>query len=194
MSSRDRGNFLENSIKLFRSYQSLGEKAMAQLTVEEVLRKPNEESNSIALIVHHLSGNMQSRFTDFMTTDGEKPWRNREKEFDEAYADKAAMMTAWENGWQCLYAALEPLRESDLTTIVYIRHEGQTVLEAIQRQLAHYASHIGQIIYQAKVIKGSQFQSLSIPRGGSDAFNKAKFSQEKPRRDFTPGTMQKGSD
>ena len=194
MSSRDRGIFLENSIKLFRNYQSLGEKAMAQLTVEEVLRKPNEESNSIALIVHHLSGNMQSRFTDFMTTDGEKPWRNREQEFDEAYADKAAMMTAWEKGWQCLYAALEPLRESDLTTIVYIRHEGQTVLEAIQRQLAHYASHIGQIIFQAKAIKGSQFQSLSIPRGGSDAFNKAKFSQEKTRRDFTPGRKLKGSD
>lgn len=160
---------------------------MAQLTEEEVLRKPNEESNSIALIVHHLSGNMLSRFTDFMTTDGEKPWRDREKEFSETYPDKAAMMTAWNSGWQCVYAALEPLRESDLSTIIYIRNEGQTVLEAIQRQLAHYASHIGQIIFQAKVIKGSQFQSLSIPKGGSAAFNDSRFSQEKTRRHFTEG-------
>jgi hypothetical protein len=183
----NRGNFLESSLKLFRYYQSLGEKAIAQLTDEEVMRKPNEESNSIALIVHHLSGNMRSRFTDFMTTDGEKPWRDREKEFSEAFTDKAAMMTAWSSGWECVYTALEPLRESDLSTIIYIRNEGQTVLEAIQRQLAHYASHIGQIIYQAKVIKGSQFQSLSIPKGGSTAFNDAKFSQEKTRRHFTEG-------
>jgi hypothetical protein len=181
----DRGNFLESSLKLFHYYQSLGEKAIAQLTDEEVLRKPNEESNSIALIVHHLSGNMLSRFTDFMTTDGEKPWRDREKEFSEAYPDKAAMMTAWNSGWQRVYEALEPLRESDLSTIIYIRNEGQTVLEAIQRQLAHYSSHVGQIIYQAKVIKGSQFQTLSIPKGGSAAFNDGKFSQEKTRRHFT---------
>lgn len=183
----DRGNFLESSLKLFRYYQSLGEKAMAQLTDEEVMRKPNDDSNSIALIVHHLSGNMLSRFTDFMTTDGEKPWRDREKEFSEAYPDKAAMLKAWENGWRCVFTALEPLREKDLATIIYIRNEGQTVLEAIQRQLAHYASHVGQIIYQAKVIKGSQFQTLSIPKGGSAAFNDGKFSQEKTRRHFTDG-------
>ncbi len=183
----DRGNFLESSIKLFRYYQSLGNKAMAQLTDEEVMRKPNDDSNSIALIVHHLSGNMLSRFTDFMTTDGEKPWRDREKEFSEAYPDKAAMLAAWEDGWRCVFTALEPLREKDLPTIIYIRNEGQTVLEAIQRQLAHYASHVGQIIYQAKVIKGSQFQTLSIPKGGSAAYNDTKFSQDKSRRHFTDG-------
>jgi hypothetical protein len=182
-----RGNFLESSLKLFRYYQSLGEKAMAQLTDEEVSHKPNDDSNSIALIVHHLSGNMLSRFTDFMTTDGEKPWRDREKEFSEAYPNKATMLAAWEKGWHCVFTALEPLREKDLTTIIYIRNEGQTVLEAIQRQLAHYASHVGQIIYQAKVIKGSQFKSLSIPKGGSAAFNDDKFSQEKTRRHFTEG-------
>lgn len=185
--SGDRGNFLESSIKLFRYYQSLGEKAMAQLTDEEVMRKPNDDSNSIALIVHHLSGNMLSRFTDFMTTDGEKPWRDREKEFSEAYSDKAAMLRAWEDGWRCVFTALEPLREKDLATIIYIRNEGQTVLEAIQRQLAHYASHVGQIIYQAKVIRGSQFQTLSIPKGGSAAYNDTKFSQDKSRRHFTDG-------
>lgn len=160
---------------------------MAQLSHEELLRRPNDESNSIAHIVHHLSGNMLSRFTDFTTTDGEKPWRNREKEFEEAYPDKASLMADWEKGWSCVFAALEPLRESDLPTIVYIRNEGHTVLEAIQRQLAHYASHVGQIIYQAKVIKGSQFQSLSIPRGGSAGFNEEKFGQEKTRRHFTDG-------
>ena len=160
---------------------------MAQLNDEEVLRKPNDDSNSIALIVHHISGNMLSRFTDFMTTDGEKPWRDREKEFSEAYPNKAAMLAAWEDGWRCVFTALEPLREKDLPTIIYIRNEGQTVLEAIQRQLAHYASHVGQIIYQAKVIKGSQFQTLSIPKGGSAAYNDTKFSQDKSRRHFTDG-------
>ena len=180
-------NFLESSIKLFRYYKGLGEKAIAQLNDEQVLRKPNDASNSIALIVHHVSGNMLSRFTDFLTSDGEKPWRDREKEFDEDYADKAAMMTAWDNGWKCLFAALEPLKPEDVSRIIYIRNEGQTVLEAIQRQLAHYASHVGQIIYFAKILKGDEFVSLSIPKGASKEFNKEKFSQEKERKHFTDG-------
>ena len=184
-SLQDRGNFLDSSLRLFRYYKGLGEKAMAQLSDEEVMRKPNAESNSVALIVHHLSGNMLSRFTDFLTTDGEKPWRDRESEFEQAYPDKVAMMAAWEKGWACLFAALEPLRESDLQTIIYIRNEGQTVLEAIQRQLAHYASHIGQIIYQAKILKGDGFKTLSIPKGGSADFNKDKFAQEMSQRHFT---------
>lgn len=172
-------NFLESSLKLFRYYKGLGEKAIAQLDHKQVLQKPNEASNSIALIVHHISGNMLSRFTDFLTTDGEKPWRNREKEFDEDYPDKAAMMRAWDEGWKCLFAALEPLRPADLGRIIYIRNEGQTVLEAINRQLAHYASHIGQIIYQAKVMKGSAFTTLSIPKGGSASFTPEKVGQER---------------
>lgn len=178
-SFQDQKNFLESSMKLFRYYKGLGEKAINQLSDEQVLRKPNEASNSISLIVHHLSGNMLSRFTDFLTTDGEKPWRNREIEFDEAYPDKAAMMKSWEAGWACVFSSLEPLKAEDLWRIVYIRNEGQTVLEAIQRQLAHYASHIGQIIYQAKILKGEEFKSLSIPRGGSSAFNQGMFGQEK---------------
>jgi len=184
---RDRGNFLESSLKLFRYYKGLGEKAIAQLSDEEVLRKANDESNSIALIVHHLSGNMLSRFTDFLTTDGEKPWRDRESEFAKDYPDKAAMLKAWEDGWKCLFDALEPLNQADLDTIIYIRNEGQTILEAIQRQLAHYASHIGQIIYQAKILKGDEFKTLSIPKGGSADFNKGKFDQEKQRKHFTDG-------
>lgn len=184
-------NFLESSIKLFKYYKGLGEKAMAQLTDEQVLQKPNDASNSIALIVHHLSGNMLSRFTDFLTTDGEKPWRNREAEFEVAYADKQAMMQAWERGWSCLFAALS-IQPTELSKIIYIRNEGQTVLEAIQRQLAHYASHVGQIIYQAKVLKGSEFVSLSIPKGKTSDFNKEKFSQEKTRRHFTDEPKQAG--
>lgn len=181
MSPSERGNFLESSLKLFRYYKSLGEKAIVQLSDEEVLRKPGADSNSIALIVHHLSGNMLSRFTDFLTTDGEKPWRNREQEFEEAYPNRAAMMAAWDQGWACVFTALEPLKESDLKTIVYIRNEGQTVLEALQRQLAHYASHVGQIIYQAKALKDGGFTSLTIPKGESEAFNKDKFGKEKER-------------
>ena len=179
--------FLESSIKLFRYYKKLGESAIAQLTDEEVLRKPNEASNSIALIVHHLSGNMLSRWTDFLTSDGEKSWRNREAEFEASYPDKQTMLAAWDKGWSCLLQALENLKPEDLTTEIYIRNEGQSVLEAIQRQLAHYSSHVGQILYQAKAIRDNNFKSLSIPKGGSDNFNKEKFNQEKSRRHFTDG-------
>jgi hypothetical protein len=179
--------FLESSIKLFRYYKKLGEGAIAQLNDSEVLQQPSEASNSIALIVHHLSGNMLSRWTDFLNSDGEKPWRNREAEFEESYPDKGTMMKAWEEGWNCLLNALENLKPEDLSKIIYIRNEGQSVLEAIQRQLAHYSSHVGQILFQAKAIKGNDFKSLSIPKGGSDSFNKEKFDQEKSRKHFTDG-------
>jgi Protein of unknown function (DUF1572). len=178
-------NFLESAGKLFRYYKKLGEGAIAQLSDEEVLRQPNEASNSIALIIHHLSGNMLSRWTDFLTSDGEKTWRNREAEFEEAYPDKKSMMEAWEKGWACLLGAIDGLKPDDLSKIIYIRNEGQTVLEAIQRQLAHYSSHVGQILYQAKILKGSDFKSLSIPKGDSQKFNQEKFGQEKERRHFT---------
>ncbi|MBS1559708.1 MAG: DUF1572 family protein [Bacteroidetes bacterium] len=178
-------NFLESASKLFRYYKKLGEGAIVQLTDEEILLRPNEASNSIALIVHHLSGNMLSRWTDFLTSDGEKPWRNREDEFEVAYANKKEMMDAWEKGWACLLSAIENLKTDDLSKIVYIRNEGQTALEAIQRQLAHYPLHVGQILYQAKAIKGSDFKSLSIPKGNSEKFNQEKFSKEKGRKHFT---------
>lgn len=179
--------FLESSIKLFRYYKKLGEGAIAQLTDEEVLQKPNDASNSIALIVHHLSGNMLSRWTDFLTSDGEKSWRNREAEFEASYPDKQTMLAAWDKGWFCLFQALENLKPEDLAKEIYIRNEGQSVLEAIQRQLAHYPSHVGQILFQAKAIKGNDFNSLSIAKGNSDSFNKEKFSQEKSRKHFTDG-------
>jgi len=179
--------FLTSSIKLFKYYKKLGEGAIAQLNDHEVLERPNDASNSIALIVHHLSGNMLSRWTDFLTSDGEKPWRNREAEFDEAYTDKKTMMEAWDKGWSCLLNAVESLKPDDLGTIIYIRNEGQSVMEAIQRQLAHYPHHVGQILYQAKAIKGDSFASLSIPKGNSGTFNKDKFGQEKARKHFTDG-------
>jgi Protein of unknown function (DUF1572) len=178
-------NFLESAIKLFKYYRGLGEKAIAQLTNEQVMVQPNEASNSIALIVHHLSGNMLSRWTDFLTTDGEKPWRDREAEFEKSYPDKQAMMEAWNKGWECLLGTLEAMKPEDLSTIIYIRNEGQTALEAIQRQQAHYSMHVGQIIYQAKALAGNDFKSLSIPKGGSQGYNDKKFSQEKERRHFT---------
>lgn len=181
-------NFLDSAKKLFRYYKSLGEKAIAQLNDEQVLIKPNEASNSIALIVHHMSGNMISRFTDFLTTDGEKPWRNRESELEVAYPNKTAMMEAWEKGWTCLFNTVDALKPEDLSKIIYIRNEGQTVLEAIQRQLAHYPHHVGQILFQAKVLKGDEFKSLSIPKGGSSDFNKEKFNKEKERKHFTEGS------
>lgn len=179
--------FLSSAIKLFKYYKKLGEGAIAQLNDIEVLQKPNEASNSIALIVHHLSGNMLSRWTDFLTSDGEKSWRNREAEFDEEYPDKKTMMEAWDKGWTCLLNTLELLKPEDLSKVIYIRNEGQSVMEAIQRQLAHYPHHVGQILFQAKAIKGDRFTSLSIPKGKSDSFNKDKFSQEKTRKHFTDG-------
>jgi len=178
-------NFLESARKLFAYYKKLGEGAIAQLNDEQVLRQPNEASNSIALIVHHLSGNMLSRWTDFLTSDGEKPWRDREAEFEVSYPDKAAMTSAWEKGWSCLMQALDQVKPEDLSKIIHIRNEGQTVLEAIQRQLAHYPHHVGQIVYQAKVLKGNDFKSLSIPKGNSSEFNEKKFSREQERRHFT---------
>ena len=185
--SQSEVNFLESAIKLFRYYKKLGEGAITQLDDEQVLVRQNEASNSIALIVHHISGNMLSRWTDFLTSDGEKLWRNREAEFEETYPDKKSMMEAWDKGWACLLSSLESLKPEDLSKIIYIRNEGQNVLEAIQRALAHYPYHVGQIIYQAKAIKGNDFKSLSIPKGSSESFNKEKFEQEKARKHFTEG-------
>jgi hypothetical protein len=178
-------NFLPGTKKLFQYYKTLGEKAIAQLNDEQINWRPNEASNSVALIIHHLSGNMLSRFTDFLTSDGEKSWRNREAEFEMGYKDKAEMLAAWEKGWNQLFNIIDSLTAEDLDRIVYIRNEGQTVMDALQRQLAHYSHHIGQILYIAKMLKGDEWRSLSIPRGGSSECNQDKFSQEKTIRHFT---------
>lgn len=177
--------FLSGTKKLFQYYKSLGEKAIGQLDDDQINSRPNEASNSIALIVHHLSGNMLSRFTDFLTSDGEKPWRDREAEFEVGYKDKAEMMQAWDKGWNQLFETIDSLTETDLEKIVYIRNEGQSVMDALQRQLAHYPYHVGQILYIAKMLKGEAWQSLSIPKGGTASYNQNKFSQEKTIGHFT---------
>ncbi len=177
-------NFLDSARHLFRYYRELGDKALAQIDDEHIHWQPSPESNSVAIIVKHLSGNMLSRFTDFLTTDGEKSWRNRDAEFENDYADKAELLTAWNAGWDCVFAALDALNEADLDAIVYIRNEGHTVLEALNRQLAHYPYHVGQLIYLCRLLAGENWQSLSIPKGGSQAFNSDKFGQAKTRRFF----------
>lgn len=178
-------NFLSSTIKLFRYYKSLGDKTIAALIDEQLYYQPTTESNSVAIIIQHLSGNMLSRFTDFLTTDGEKDWRNRDAEFERNKIAKQELITFWEKGWACLFNAIEPLAEEDLSKTIYIRNEGHSVTEALQRQLTHYAYHIGQLVYLGKILLNENWKSLSIPRNKSADFNKERFDKDKERKHFT---------
>lgn len=178
-------SYIPSVIKQFKYYKLLGEKAIDQLSETDLHWTINNDDNSIAILVKHMVGNMHSRFTNFLTEDGEKSWRQRDAEFMDSYADKGEMMTAWNIGWQCLFDAVEPLDSEDLERTVYIRNEGHTVIEALNRQLMHYAYHIGQIVLIAKMRYGDEWKSLSIPKGESDSFNAQKFDKEKGRRHFT---------
>lgn len=178
-------NYLESAIKQFEYYKMLGEKAMEQVPEDALFWQYNSESNSIAIIVSHLWGNMLSRWTDFLTTDGEKSWRNRDSEFENAIESKEELFLKWDAGWACLLDALRSLKAEDLGRIVYVRNQGHTVLEAINRQLAHYPYHIGQIVFIAKMVADGNWKSLSIPRGGSSVYNAQKFEAEKKRAHFT---------
>jgi hypothetical protein len=178
-------SYLSSAIKQFEYYKMLGEKAMNQLPDEALFWQYNQESNSIAVIVNHITGNMMSRFTDFLTTDGEKAWRNRDAEFENNFADRNALLDQWDKGWNCLLSTLKALSEEQLENIVYIRNDGHTVVEAINRQLAHYPYHIGQIVFIAKMAADEKWESLSIPRNKSNDYNSRKFTQEKARRHFT---------
>jgi hypothetical protein len=180
-----KNSFLSSSIKQFKYYKSLGDKTFEQLNFDELQKELAEDSNSITIIVKHLVGNMLSRWTNFLTEDGEKSWRQRDQEFMDTYTSKEDMLNAWENGWNCVFKAIEPLKNTDLEKIIYIRNQGHTVTEAINRQLAHYAYHVGQIVFLGKLIKGNQWRSLSIPKGKSQDFNAEKFSKEKTKRHFT---------
>jgi len=162
--------FLEESIKSFRGLKSNAEKAIEQVSDAEMHWSYNEESNSIAIIVKHMSGNMISRWTDFLTTDGEKPDRNRDGEFEDDFHSRQQIMDFWNKGWKVFLDTLNSLHENDLLKRIYIRKEPHTVIRAIQRQLAHYAYHCGQIVYVAKQIKGKEFKTLSIARGESTKF------------------------
>jgi hypothetical protein len=168
----DNENYLKSVKRQFLFYKSLGEKAMAQLEAEQLFIQPNEASNSIAMIVQHLAGNMLSRWTDFLTSDGEKEWRNRDAEFEVVLKDKDAVLYKWEEGWTCLMNAINLLRPAQLGDPVLIRNEVHTIIEACNRQLAHYSYHVGQIVFYAKQLRGKNFQSLSIPKNKSDEFNK----------------------
>jgi len=184
-------DYLDSVKKQFAYYKLLGDKTFEQLTDEQLNWQYNHESNSIAMIVKHLAGNMLSRWTDFLNTDGEKASRNREAEFEERSLNREELLTKWNEGWNCLFSALDPLIDADLSKIIYIRNQGHTVLEAINRQLAHYPYHVGQIVFIGKMLKDSEWKSLSIPRGQSETFNQVKFSQEKHKAHFTDELLKK---
>ncbi len=178
-------HYIENTVKQFKYYKSLGNKVLEQLTFDQLQWQYNSESNSIAIICKHIVGNMLSRWTHFLTEDGEKEWRHRDTEFEDTYTSKAAIIEDWEKGWSCLFNAIEPLTIKDIDRIVYIRNQGHTVAEAINRQLAHYSYHIGQLVYVAKLMKGADWLSLSIPKNQSTSYNKQQFGKEKHRGHFT---------
>ena len=165
-------HYLDDTRASFRAYKKLAEKALAQIKDEEYFVTLDAESNSIAVIMKHMAGNMISRWTDFLTTDGEKPDRNRDMEFViDPEATKASLLTYWERGWACLFEALEPLQPEDFGRKVFIRGEEHTIIQAINRQMTHYAYHIGQIVFLAKHFRSNQWQSLSVPKNRSAGFN-----------------------
>jgi hypothetical protein len=175
-------SFLEDALALFRFSRSLAERAIAQVTDEQLFVTLDDESNSIAVIAKHMAGNMRSRWTDFLTTDGEKPDRNRDSEFIDPPATRAELLALWEDGWNRLFAAIEPLTDADLARTITIRGEAHSVLQAINRQLGHVPYHVGQIVLLAKHFAGHQWQSLSVPRNMSAEFNRRVASGEASQR------------
>lgn len=178
-------DYLESVKKQFEYYKVLGEKTFAQVEDEKLFWKFNESSNSIAIIVKHLWGNMISRWTDFLTEDGEKEWRDRDAEFENDITTRQDLLDKWNEGWKCVFNALNALKQDDLQKIIYIRNQGHTVIEAINRQLAHYPYHVGQIVFLGKMACNETWTSLSIPKGNSNTYNAEKFSKPKQREHFT---------
>jgi hypothetical protein len=175
-------SYLADALTLFRYYKKLGEGAIAQITDAELTATLDPEMNSIAQIVKHMAGNMRSRWTDFLTSDGEKPDRNRDSEFVEPPASRAAVMAIWEGGWDVVWRALGPLEEKDMTRTVTIRGERHSVMQAINRQVAHYAYHIGQIVLVAKHFRSEQWKSMTVPKNRSADFNARVQSGEASQR------------
>lgn len=178
-------DYLESAKKQFEYYKMLGEKTFSQVSDDKLFWQYNEDSNSIATIVKHLWGNMLSRWTDFLTSDGEKEWRNRDAEFENDIASRDELLEKWNEGWSCLFNALSSLTTADLEKVIYIRNQGHTVVEAINRQLAHYPYHIGQIVFIGKMASEKPWISLSIPKGDSKTFNADKFAKPKQKGHFT---------
>lgn len=175
-------SYIEDALAVFTQYKLLGERAMAQVSDAQLFASLDEESNSIAIIVKHITGNMRSRWTDFLTTDGEKPDRNRDSEFVDPPATREALMREWEDGWARVFGAIEPLTDADLGRTVTIRGEVHSVMQAINRQLSHYPMHVGQIILLAKHYAGDQWQTLSVARNRSAEFNRKVATGEASRR------------
>jgi hypothetical protein len=175
-------SYVADALALFRSYKRLGEGAIAQVSEAALLTVLDPESNSIALLVKHLAGNMRSRWTDFLTSDGEKPDRDRDSEFVAPPETRAELLALWERGWGCLFGALEPLGDADLARVITIRGERHSVMQAINRQVAHYAYHVGQIVFVAKHLAGPSWQSLSVPRNRSAEFNAEVAAGKKSQR------------
>ena len=176
---------LNNVKKQYQFYRQLGERAMAQVDDEALFWQGGDDVNSIAILVGHIAGNMRSRWTDFLTSDGEKEWRDRDREFEPVIKSREELDMHWTAGWHCVLKALDELTEDDLERIVYIRNQGHTVIEAVNRQLAHYAYHVGQIVFICKMMSAKPWDSLSIPRNESKSYNKSKFDLPKSRGHFT---------
>ncbi|MFL6351262.1 MAG: DUF1572 domain-containing protein [Bryobacteraceae bacterium] len=175
-------SYVEDSLSVFRYYKNLAERGMEQVPDEQLLTVLDAEMNSIALTVKHMAGNMRSRWTDFLTSDGEKPDRNRDSEFAEPPSGREELMNMWENGWECVFRALEPLSDADMGRTVTVRGEAHSVMQAINRQLAHYAYHCGQIVLLAKHFSHEHWKSLSIPRGQSTEFSRRVTAGEASQR------------
>jgi hypothetical protein len=175
-------SYVKDSIGVFQYYKKLAERAMAQCPDSGLFEMLDAESNSIAIIVKHMTGNMRSRWTDFLTSDGEKPDRNREPEFEGPPKTRTDLMEMWERGWKLLFGALEPLGDADLSRTITIRTEPHSVMQAINRQVAHYSYHVGQIVYLARHFAGDKWQTLTIPRKKSAEFNRQVAAGEKSQR------------
>ena len=188
MTDKEIKNYLESAKKQFAYYKLLAEKTFDQIDEEKLFWAPNEESNSIDIIVNHIAGNMKSRWTDFLTTDGEKDFRKRDQEFEDVIKTKKEMLVIWEAGWSILFKALSQVNEDNFCQLVYIRNQGHSITEATNRQLCHYAYHIGQIVFLGKVV-AMKWNSLSIPKGESQNYNSKQFSKPKQKGHFTDDLM-----
>lgn len=171
-------DYIVSTRKQFDYYKMLGEKTFTQVSDEQLFWQYNEESNSIAMIVKHLWGNMLSRWTDFLTSDGEKEWRQRDAEFENDITTREELLNKWNEGWNCLFSALDSLTTDDLSKVIYIRNQGHSVVEAINRQLAHYPYHVGQIVFIGKMVCDANWTSLSISKGNSKVFNEDMFARK----------------
>jgi uncharacterized damage-inducible protein DinB len=175
-------SYVQDSRELFCYYKSLADKAIAQVADEDMYALPDEDANSIAIVMKHMAGNMKSRWTDFLCSDGEKPWRNRDSEFERPPATRQALLRLWEEGWACVFETLESLTDADLGRTVTIRGEAHSVMQAINRQMAHYSYHCGQIVLLAKHLQHATWKPLTVPKGKSAEFNAKVYAGEASQR------------